>query len=506
VGVYGYRDRHRHGLSGATVRIVTMDANRSEVRYGTGFLVAPGLAVTCAHVVLRPSAGERVKVRYDGTWWPIKSKDVLVREPRVGAEQLYSHPDVALLRVPFEDHPCVPLTEELPGNGRQLYAHGFPVINNRAFDEEMWPQVVGTRKAGGGQVWINTEEVQVQPGASGSGAIDVATGELVGMLTQSRDPTSNLGVLLVPTSTIIATLAKAGHGDILDRNRHATQDMNTMAALRRRVGWALDLLAVELADATPHHLRAMVRALDSAAPAQVELDDATVALLDRDLDELGSALRALAMACHSPIRSSRLLGAAAPFASLSGRPLAAPSTAGELAAERVADRPRVVHLAACRQRSVDLLVGRARGADPWRALPLSAMDGVTDQDTGLPARLVRAVRAVLLDAAGVPFDPTDPDAVDAAWVRRGPRAMELVGKERGWLLVLPAGTVDSTTVELWREAFGPCMFLITDQRLSAGLAGSAGLLALPPSLAADDEQEVETRYTEIANMIESAAG
>jgi hypothetical protein len=355
-------------------------------------------------------------------------------------------------------------------------------------------------------VWINTEEVQVLPGASGSGAIDLATGELVGMLTQSRDPTSNLGVLLVPTSTIIATLAKAGHGDILDRNRRATQDMDTMAALRRRLGWALDLFAEELDDATPRHRGAMLRALDRAAPAEAELDDATVALLHRDLDELGLALRALARACHSATPSSRLLGAAAPFASLSGRPLAAPSTASELAAERVAERPRVVHLAACRQRSVDLLVGRARGADEWRALPLSAMDGVTDQATGLPAMLVRAVRVVLLDAAGVPFDPTDPDAVDAAWLRRGQRAMELVGEERGWLLVLTAGTVDSTTVELWREAFGPCMFLITDQRLSSSLAGSAGLLALPPSLAADDEQEVETRYTEIANRIRSAAG
>src|SRR5882724_254907 len=244
-----------------------------------------------------------------------------------------------------------------------------PVTDDEAFAEPMKPEVIGDRvKLAGGRKWINTRKVQVQRGASGSGAIDDATGEVVGMLTQSRDTTSELGVLLVPTATIIETLTSAGHGDVIELNRRARQEMDTLGGIRRRMGWAFDLLRTDLSTTTPQHRGAMLRALDGDAPADVELDDATAALLERDLDDLGSALSALADACHSDTPAKQLLTKAAPFASLSGVPLAPQETAARLARERDAERPRMVHLPACRKFSVDLLVGRARGKARWEAL------------------------------------------------------------------------------------------------------------------------------------------
>lgn len=98
-------------LRACSVRIVTAGSS------GTGAFVAPGLVLTCAHVIAsaHKTAGP-LRVFWSG------------RELDDGIEIVDYHagpfPDLALLRVPLSGHPCVLLdpTVEL---GDSLYAFGF---------------------------------------------------------------------------------------------------------------------------------------------------------------------------------------------------------------------------------------------------------------------------------------------------------------------------------------------------------------------------------------------
>src|SRR5262249_12268625 len=127
--VRNFRSRHREGLIAATVRVFSRGAAGDE-GCGTGFFGAPGLVVTCAHVVPDSPCG-RDAVGYGAVEYPAQ---VLVREPAGANVRTYSWPDVALLRVPVEEHPCVPLGgDEPPPPGRELFAYGCPLLRDGAF-------------------------------------------------------------------------------------------------------------------------------------------------------------------------------------------------------------------------------------------------------------------------------------------------------------------------------------------------------------------------------------
>ncbi|HSV64510.1 MAG TPA: serine protease [Mycobacteriales bacterium] len=239
-----YRSRHREGLIAATVRVVTRTANGVQHRSGTGFFVAPGQVVTCAHVVPQVPGGSYA-VAYDGTEHPA---EVHVREPANAEEKVYSYPDVALLAVPVADHPSVPLGgEALPENGRELFAYGCPLLADGPFWDHMTMTSEGERAGSPDPAhrFVKTSRGQVRGGASGAGVIDVSAGPLVGMLKASRDPRQDLGAVLVPTATIVATLARQGY-DVATANAAATRAADTVTAARRRLGRLLDAVAAEL--------------------------------------------------------------------------------------------------------------------------------------------------------------------------------------------------------------------------------------------------------------------
>src|SRR5262249_39804377 len=79
---------------------------------GTGFFVGPGKVLTCAHVV-DPDRQVRV-VWEEGR---PASAQILRRLPEQGAGNPYPYPDLCLLQVPLQDHPCVRLDEQEPTLG-----------------------------------------------------------------------------------------------------------------------------------------------------------------------------------------------------------------------------------------------------------------------------------------------------------------------------------------------------------------------------------------------------
>ena len=65
---------------------------------GTGFFVAPGVVLTCAHVIEAAQTGNiPIKVCWKG-----QTVTAQIQEFRSAV-----YPDLALLQVPLSDHPCV---------------------------------------------------------------------------------------------------------------------------------------------------------------------------------------------------------------------------------------------------------------------------------------------------------------------------------------------------------------------------------------------------------------
>src|SRR5213080_2094956 len=107
-------------LRSATVRV------EGGPRPGAGFFVAPGLVLTCVHVV---GAAGPLAVR-----WPTLDAEPLPAERVLLLNALgrpiphldEGYPDVALLRLDLTDHPCVALDGDWPVDGDRFKIYGFP--------------------------------------------------------------------------------------------------------------------------------------------------------------------------------------------------------------------------------------------------------------------------------------------------------------------------------------------------------------------------------------------
>jgi len=172
-------------LRECSVRIVTASG------FGTGAFVAPGLVLTCAHVIDREACGP-LRVSWSG------------RE--LAAEIVACHaapfPDLALLRVPFSEHPCA-LLDPAVELGDSLYAFGYtgeePGGDSVTLEYEgpsLRPDELHKLKQG-----------QVRPGFSGAALLNQRTGCVCGVLKATRERTSDLGGRAVPVSAVFSAMA-----------------------------------------------------------------------------------------------------------------------------------------------------------------------------------------------------------------------------------------------------------------------------------------------------------
>jgi hypothetical protein len=160
-------------LSDCTVRIVAKGSQ------GTGFFVAPGLILTCSHVVENAyKAHLPVEVSWKG-----QTVTAQIFEFR-NAE----YPDLALLQVNISNHACV----LLHGGAEpfsELYSYGYADIESQGasttFECEGW--------AGEKHELLKFKEGQVRPGMSGSPVLNRETGAVCGIVQFTRDRTNALG-------------------------------------------------------------------------------------------------------------------------------------------------------------------------------------------------------------------------------------------------------------------------------------------------------------------------
>ncbi len=174
-------------LQQCTVQIIIPGQNG----WGTGFFVAPGLILTCAHVVKALNVGATAQIRWQ------QQSDFATAELLQCESQL----DLALLQfTPTNaDLLCVYLDGALQ-TGQELYFFGYP---DQDFDHGC--PVTGSCEGFTGDVppLIKFKQAQVRPGMSGSALLNRHTGKVCGMVKFTRDRSIDLGGGAIPTRVIL---------------------------------------------------------------------------------------------------------------------------------------------------------------------------------------------------------------------------------------------------------------------------------------------------------------
>jgi Trypsin-like peptidase domain len=243
------------------VRISSVDGSV----LGSGFFVAPGWVLTCAHVVRDAT----VVAAGDARW------EVVARSlPPAGPGALWPFPDLALLRASSAaDHPCAPLYPGDPAGGVECYSWGYarreqgvdPVGSPASFSFE------GVEADG----FLRLKAGQASPGLSGAPLVCPVRRAVVGVITATRDAGSDLGGWAAPASA----LTSLGMPDDL-------WAANQMAAVRSRQDWNA-VLVTDFAGVLVQPWETFVKGPRSSPASLLRADFGVVPYLfrDRELDE-----------------------------------------------------------------------------------------------------------------------------------------------------------------------------------------------------------------------------
>ena len=155
---------------------------------GTGFFVASGLILTCAHVVVK--AKDKIAIL-----WQDRSYSAAIAKLPENPENL----DLALLRFceTAPHHLWVPLDAEAE-LGDRLYTFGYTDDYPKGDPCEF--ECVDL--TGDDFPLLKFKEGQVMPGLSGSPLLNVRTGKVCGVVKKTRDKKSDLGGRAVPATVI----------------------------------------------------------------------------------------------------------------------------------------------------------------------------------------------------------------------------------------------------------------------------------------------------------------
>lgn len=161
-------------LHACTVRITV-----PKVSQGTGFFVAPGGILTCAHVV---QSALKSNTPIEVSW----NNQTTIAQIQ-GLREVSSS-DLALLRVNLSNHPCILLHDGVEPFG-ELYSYGYSGDESEGasttFSCEGW--------AGERQELLKFKLGRARPGMSGSPLLSVDSGCVCGMVQSTFDRNIDLG-------------------------------------------------------------------------------------------------------------------------------------------------------------------------------------------------------------------------------------------------------------------------------------------------------------------------
>jgi ABC-type multidrug transport system fused ATPase/permease subunit len=160
---------------------------------GPGFFVAPGLILTCAHVVEAAQPNTKpVQVKWNGQNHTAKIQTCLAKP----------YPDLALLCLDLQHHPCAYLYQEVSLRD-PLYSYGYTDKYSNG-DSATFEYEGPTDEE---QTLLKLKEGQACPGLSGAPLLNLRTGAVCGIVKSTRDRSSDLGARAIPISTVLSRLS-----------------------------------------------------------------------------------------------------------------------------------------------------------------------------------------------------------------------------------------------------------------------------------------------------------
>ena len=167
--------------------------------HGSGFLVAPGLVLTCYHVVKKTAEQDAAVsvVAHDGT----------TMRATLGTHSGPGWPDLALLTVPDAQHlPCVILSGTPVRRDEQLLAAGYP--SNSQVDYQTRGYTSGGEENYGSQggPYLRLDGDPLVGGMSGGPVVNRKTGFVHAMVRLTIDDRIPVGGFAVPVLTVLQQL------------------------------------------------------------------------------------------------------------------------------------------------------------------------------------------------------------------------------------------------------------------------------------------------------------
>ncbi|MER5882922.1 trypsin-like peptidase domain-containing protein [Streptomyces sp. NPDC001941] len=168
--------------------------------HGTGFFVAPGLVVTCAHVA-GATAGAEVPVHWRGRE---HAGVVLAASPApAGPRGLWPFPDLAVVRVPeVAGHPCVWLEDSEPPSGSEVTVVGYSDVYGQGLSERTAELTRRGSEGPHGARMTGLVGGEVNRGLSGGPALNHGTGGVFAVVKATRKPDSTMGGVGTPVGAL----------------------------------------------------------------------------------------------------------------------------------------------------------------------------------------------------------------------------------------------------------------------------------------------------------------
>lgn len=165
---------------------------------GTGFFVAPGLILTCAHVVADVGSNSI------NVFWKKTRKNYSASLKDVDTN---SNIDLALLELKEEYiyHPCVYFDKSIPQLEDKFFTFGYPFDSFEQYAEgdSVTLEHEGNSYKENGALFFKLKGGQIKSGISGSPLLNIRTKGVCGIVIISRNTTNNLGGRAVPTAVIL---------------------------------------------------------------------------------------------------------------------------------------------------------------------------------------------------------------------------------------------------------------------------------------------------------------
>ncbi len=453
---------------------------------GSGFFVAPGRVLTCAHNV---HGRNPLWVRWNGQ---TEQAEVLACEPKARpAGGGVPAPDAAILAVAgfTEVHPVVPLSRDAPELGQDLYLYGMTKVRTGIPEWDGSLVRYSERNGENGELYKLTGG-QIAPGHSGGPVLNPRTNQVCAMTKQTLDARGDLGGFAIPIAAALAILPDlweanlACHGDGMEALRRAQVGYGSLpeqVAERISVTRAVPLLERQLKD------------IGRIRPASVGEQDreewVARQLFTLRLGQLTAALRATATALDkAALEIMRLVACCLPLSNEPNSYWMPSDAAAALRVEWSQERPRVVRLSSDCLETADLMMLRAfyRTALVGRTLPSSA----EVSPNGLPSDLVDDVFYFVSHKYNV--DKT-------RWARDRAKVLDWMRDDASVIYLDGRALTDNALITRLLDLFGGFRFLIASREPAT--VAEEMLLDLRPPIDVLDEGRALDQLQEIKTSI-----